>query len=235
MSGVVKVDFTHSVHPARVAEKRVQLSTTIGGLRAMAHTHFGTPPEAMRLLLKDETGAVRADLTELEDDSFTFGQFFPVDGNIVHVQDTDPNAHARVAEYTDVSNVEKYEISEEDYEKRTDTARAFMNELRKAGLAKQKEAEGDNNNNDVDLTGLVVGARCKVFPGDRLGTIAYVGPVPELPKGPVAWVGVALDEPSGKNDGTVKGGKRYFECAMNYGAFAKPEQVTVGDFPPEEY
>ncbi len=34
----------------------------------------------------------------------------------------------------------------------------------------------------------------------------------------------------GKGDGTA-GGKRYFECEARCGAFARPHNVTVGDFP----
>ena len=64
----------------------------------------------------------------------------------------------------------------------------------------------------------------------RRGSIAFVGPIKELP-GPqgAPWVGIALDEPTGKNDGTVKG-ERYFQCEKNRGVFVRADRVEVGDF-----
>ena len=62
--------------------------------------------------------------------------------------------------------------------------------------------------------------------------MAFVGRVPSLPPG--YWVGVAYDEPLGKNDGTAPGGERLFACAPGYGAFVRPAAVAVGEFPPQD-
>lgn len=40
------------------------------------------------------------------------------------------------------------------------------------------------------------------------------------------WLGVELDDDSGKNDGAVKG-KRYFDCEPGHGMFVRPAIATV--------
>ena len=73
-----------------------------------------------------------------------------------------------------------------------------------------------------------------MFPGGRRGTVRWVGVLEEgsATRGGY-WVGVALDEPTGKNDGSFNG-NRLFECAANYGVFVRGENVQIGDFPEEE-
>jgi tubulin-folding cofactor B len=64
------------------------------------------------------------------------------------------------------------------------------------------------------------------FPGLKTDISTLEGPVP-------LWVGIELDEPTGRNNGSV-GGHQYFECLEKRGAFVKPDKVQVGDFPPLE-
>jgi dynactin 1 len=40
------------------------------------------------------------------------------------------------------------------------------------------------------------------------------------------WIGVKLDEPTGKNDGSVRG-DRYFDCAMGHGMFVRRNTMRV--------
>ncbi|XP_017773480.1 PREDICTED: restin homolog isoform X8 [Nicrophorus vespilloides] len=58
--------------------------------------------------------------------------------------------------------------------------------------------------------------------GSKIGTLRYMG-FTSFANG--EWCGVELDEPRGKNDGSVEG-KRYFECRPNYGLFAPVSKVS---------
>jgi len=58
---------------------------------------------------------------------------------------------------------------------------------------------------------------------DTFGTIRFIGDV-EFATG--TWVGIELDKPSGKNDGSVKG-FRYFQCEPLFGSFVRPDAVEL--------
>lgn len=58
--------------------------------------------------------------------------------------------------------------------------------------------------------------------GVKLGMIAYLG---ETQFAPGQWAGVILNDPVGKNDGSI-GGVRYFECQPLQGIFTRPSKLN---------
>uniref|UniRef100_A0A4W5NAB0 Dynactin subunit 1 n=1 Tax=Hucho hucho TaxID=62062 RepID=A0A4W5NAB0_9TELE len=68
-----------------------------------------------------------------------------------------------------------------------------------------------------------VGSVVEVIGKGQRGTVAYVGAT-LFATG--KWVGVILDEPKGKNDGTVQG-KKYFQCDENCGIFVRQSQIQL--------
>ncbi|XP_017344086.1 CAP-Gly domain-containing linker protein 1 isoform X2 [Ictalurus punctatus] len=63
--------------------------------------------------------------------------------------------------------------------------------------------------------------------GTKAGVVRFLGET-DFAKG--EWCGVELDEPLGKNDGSVAGA-RYFQCLPKYGLFAPTHKVTRIGFP----
>ncbi|XP_059829043.1 CAP-Gly domain-containing linker protein 2 isoform X2 [Hypanus sabinus] len=59
--------------------------------------------------------------------------------------------------------------------------------------------------------------------GVKPGIIQFLG---ETQFAPGKWAGVVLDEPVGKNDGSV-GGVRYFECEPLQGIFTRPSKLAL--------
>ncbi|VDO41494.1 unnamed protein product, partial [Haemonchus placei] len=64
-----------------------------------------------------------------------------------------------------------------------------------------------------------VGDRARI--DQRSGTVAYVGPTKFAPG---EWIGLVLDDPLGKNDGSVQG-YRYFTCTPDHGLFCKSSKL----------
>jgi CAP-Gly domain-containing linker protein 1 len=72
-----------------------------------------------------------------------------------------------------------------------------------------------------DTDSFIIGQRVWVG-GTKPGTIAYIG---ETQFAPGDWAGIALDEPIGKNDGSVAG-TRYFQCENKKGVFSRLTRLT---------
>lgn len=73
-----------------------------------------------------------------------------------------------------------------------------------------------------DTDSFIIGMRVWVG-GTKPGQIAYIG---ETQFAPGDWAGVVLDEPIGKNDGSVSG-IRYFQCEQKKGVFSRLTRLTL--------
>ncbi|XP_072314482.1 tubulin-folding cofactor B [Eucyclogobius newberryi] len=230
---IVNVRLTSTVSSFE-SNGRFKRSLTIAELKGKLEMIVGASASCMTL----ELFSVGDEFLQKLDDNEALLGSFPVDDDCrIHVID---KTGGLLGEFSDISKVEKFELPEEDYDKRTDTARSFMKKqrfgryneeemaLKKAELAALEEQQ------KAAAQAISVGSRCEVrVPGQptKVGSVMFVGMTDFKPG---HWVGVKYDEPLGKNNGSVDG-KQYFECPNKYGAFVKPSNVTVGDFPEEDY
>lgn len=236
--GSIQVNVTHSNLKQFVMELRLDLSSPISEVKRKLYTHNGSAIEAMELELRDDEGRC---LARMLDDSRPLGFYGAQNGMTIHVIDTDPYSLSRDGGLDDVSKIEKYRMTDEDYDKRENTLRSYKKKMLekdptfkfvKTGGGGGGEKSSVNYEDEACIAGISVGGRCEVAPGARRGTIMYVGAVGPLPEG--YWVGVKLDEPLGKGDGS-RGGLKFFDAEDKYGAFVRPDHVVVGDFPPDDY
>ncbi|XP_076811489.1 tubulin-folding cofactor B-like [Clavelina lepadiformis] len=217
-----------------VSERRFDKSLAVGEVMQKLELITGSMSQYMELEVYSEDNKF---LFKLDDRERMIGSYQIDDGMRINVVDKNPQG---AESFTDISKVEKYEMSSKDYDSRGDTVRSF---LKRKKLGKfdpqeqnaQKEVEKERLAEDADaLTRVKVGLRCQVsVPGQMLrrGAVRYVGFTEFKPH---VWVGVQYDEPYGKNNGTVQG-KSYFECTDKYGAFVRPKHVQCGDFPEEGF
>lgn len=140
--------------------------------------------------------------------------------------------------YNDTTGVDKYVMPEKEYEQKTDSVLAWK-KAQKLGrfdpdAPNQEQAKKAAVEQEIKDRELEVGKRCRIGGDDtKRGVIKFVGEVKTIAGGPGSWIGIHLDEPVGKNDGSM-GGVRYWgePSELKHGIFVRPERVDAGDFPP---
>lgn len=216
---------THSNLKSFNPDIRFSLQLTVEAVKDKLWKKCGTSVNSMHLELYDE---LRNKIADLSDHSKLLGFYSPFDGFRLHVIDLDPASVTSGGWLEDTSLVEKYEISEEAYNKRgADTFRKYREKLTSHAPSTIEAKTPDTDMEDI-CANIKVGSRCEVEPGAKRGVVKFVGQAEPL--GPGFWVGVQYDEPLGKHDGMVKG-VRYFQCPPSHGGITRPEKVKVGDFP----
>ncbi|KAJ2379861.1 hypothetical protein GGI23_007904 [Coemansia sp. RSA 2559] len=217
------------------SERRFLKSITIDDLKTRLEPVVGIPASDQQISILQGTTHVR-DIPRDAGDKM-LGYFSVEDYMALRVTNANPSSAAAI-NFNDDSQVEKYMMDDDEYDKRTDTVRAFKRRHNMGRFADGKSAMSiDEEDEFKELAAAIsVGSRCEVatVPGvvdyARRGTVRFVGKTSFRPG---YWVGIEYDEPVGKNDGSVEG-VQYFKCPSDHGSFVRPDKVTVGDFPEED-
>ncbi|KAI4199685.1 MAG: hypothetical protein LQ350_004476 [Teloschistes chrysophthalmus] len=218
------------ISSAASSERRVNPSWTISQLKIKLEPITGIPPSAQILTLRLPASQESTAVASSDEDVTQIAGWSLTKHAELHVTSSDPSSGFAIASS---SSVPKYEMSAETYASLPDTVLAYK-KTHQIGrfdphATENVETKVANLWREVAAGGINVGARCILPPSTtRRGTVAYVGIIPEIP-GVGPWIGVRLDEPAGKNDGSLLG-KQYFDCEPYYGVFVRPERVEVGDW-----
>uniref|UniRef100_A0A0A0L346 CAP-Gly domain-containing protein n=1 Tax=Cucumis sativus TaxID=3659 RepID=A0A0A0L346_CUCSA len=211
---------THANLKSFTSDVRFSLQMSVESVKEKLWRKCGTSVNSMCLELYDDSGSKISDLT---DNCIPLGFYSPLDGYRLHIIDLDPSSVTSGGWLEDTSLVEKFQISEEAYDKRDDTFRKFKEKLASQNPSAFESKISDNYMEEL-CANIKVGDRCQVEPGEKRGVVKFVGRAESLAPG--FWVGVQYDEPLGKNDGTVKG-IHYFDCSPFHGAMVRPDKVKV--------
>lgn len=116
------LDLTHSNLAQRHAEIRFDARDTVDELRRRIHQKTGTPPGSQRLQLKSGGVTIHEIAPETESDRM-LGYYSLPRGANVHCVDTNPYSDSANGAYEDTSLVEKYRMTDEEYDRRQGTLR----------------------------------------------------------------------------------------------------------------
>merc|ERR1712156_518960 len=222
-SHIINVQITSNCHSnLQTYERKFDKGITVQTLKDKLELITGARSQLMTVEVFDEKDVKVCDL---KNDEAVLGSF-PIEaqGFRIHVTDSE----LRKNEPEDTSGVTKFELTEEEYSKKTGTVQDFMKRNKMGKYNPEEVARIEAEKAEAEKTEKE--AASKIAIGDRC-EVKYIG---EVHFKPGIWVGVRYDEPFGKNDGSVDG-KRYFECEPKYGGIVRVANITVGDFPEEGF
>jgi tubulin-folding cofactor B len=216
----ILLDFTHS----NLDQRHIEISferneQLIENIQQRIYQKTGTSPANQQLVVYQGNEC----LGELSHETLSILR----SGMRIHCIDDNPFSISRGGALENTALVEKFRLSDEDYDARPKTLRAW---------ARSKQAENPHFTlgqvqayNKASVSHCIVGERCQVEPGKRRGTVMWTGTFETFEDGDHTYfVGVCLDEPVGQNDGTYKE-KRYFHTTgPGYGCFARGQNVQCG-------
>lgn len=120
------LDLTHCNLKQRHIEIRFDKHTTISSLRDKIYQKTGTRPQYQRLQFFSSPGTSSPPMWDIapgQNDARMLGYYSLDNGMCVHCIDLDPHSASKGGGYEDTSLVKKYEMSDEEYNKRKGTLR----------------------------------------------------------------------------------------------------------------
>ena len=199
----LRLDVTHAGLGMEFKELPFSSALTLAQLKEKLYPRTGTEPRHQRLTLK-YPGAGRV----LEGDACTLRELGLETGSRLELVDTNEASVSNTL-HDGAGKVAKVEAKSGD---------AGFAAFRKKRSRPKPTADTER----AEAAAFSVGQRVTTKSG-KLATVRFVGPIEPLPAG--FWVGVELDEATGRNDGEVKG-VRLFTCDANRGAVARPSTLT---------
>merc|ERR1719408_976500 len=176
--GYLRLDITHSNLEQRWHDILVWPTMTIFELKEKLHRHCGSGVSFVDLYLRRGHGT--SDTVFLADEDKTLGYYGAASGMHLHMVDNDVNSISAGGWLENVDLVEKFQLTEEQYDARANTVRAYKKKmLAKDPTFKFGKKEHTEKAPEIDLTPYVVDARCEVNPGGRRGTVKFVGELTE--------------------------------------------------------
>jgi len=178
--GTVLLDVVHNLLQRNFVEIPFELELSLGQMKEKIHKLTGSRVEHLSLTLDGR----------LMSDGKKLGFYQPKNRSVLKVQDADPHSQLKGGAFDNVDLVKKFELTNEEYEKRDNTYRAYKKKMKAENpdwvpvhvqRKQEKIAEDKDEPAATTRSRVKVGMRCQVSPGARRGQVMHVGEVPELP------------------------------------------------------